>query len=204
MLMLIVVLLVCMLLVMVLLVFFLLLYLLLLLWWLLLRSNFLFFFFFLLYHIMIFLNILSFNLYKFHEFLFQINQLLLLLLLFLLLQWVILLDRFLQLCLFLSDLQCLLPLCLPIKYTQHDFLLLWLQCIIIQRPAQWHHTHCTFSITNSSHWLHDWDSREGTVWDFLRVGDLVLAVEEVPDVDETVHAGEEEETSTGGRPTTVG
>ena len=61
----------------------------------------------------------------------------------------------------------------------------------------------SFSISESDHVLFGLDGGEHGVRDFLGVGDFVLSVEEVPHVEETIHASQEEKTSTSLGPATV-
>jgi len=61
----------------------------------------------------------------------------------------------------------------------------------------------SFSISESDHVLFGLDGGEDGVRDFLGVGDFVLSVEEIPDIEETIHAGQEEKSSTGLGPATV-
>lgn len=48
------------------------------------------------------------------------------------------------------------------------------------------------AITDCSHRAIDVDRRQHGIRYFLRVGDLILPVEEVPHIQEAVHAGQEE------------
>ena len=117
----------------------------------------------------------------------------------------LLLDGLLQLFgLALGSVEVLLSSHLTLEDCAHDFLLTGVQSVIIEGSAHAHHGDSTVAITNSSHGAVDLDGGEHGVGDLLGVGDLVLAVEEVPNVKETVHTGEEEETWAGRGPATIG
>ena len=61
----------------------------------------------------------------------------------------------------------------------------------------------SFSISKCDHVLFGLDGGKDCVRYFLGVGDFVLSVEEVPHVEETIHASQEEKASTSLGPATV-
>lgn len=105
------------------------------------------------------------------------------------------LGKFLSLA--LSRVKVLLTLGFALENVAHDLLFTRVQRVIVEGAAHRHHGDGTVTITNSSHRAIDLDRCQYGIRDFLGVGDLILSVEEVPDIQETVHAGQEEKTGAG-------
>mmetsp|Transcript_23194 Transcript_23194/g.30954 ORF Transcript_23194/g.30954 Transcript_23194/m.30954 type:complete len:243 (-) Transcript_23194:922-1650(-) len=104
----------------------------------------------------------------------------------------------------LRSVQVLFSLGFALKDSTHDFLFLGVESVIVKSTAHRHHRHGTVAVTDRSHRTVDLDGGQDGIGDLLRVGNLVLPVEEVPDIEETVHAGQEEKTGAGGRPAAIG
>jgi hypothetical protein len=62
----------------------------------------------------------------------------------------------------------------------------------------------TVAVTNSGHGWVNWDVGENSVRHLLTVSDFVLSIVKVPNIKETVHAGQVEEAATGRGPAAVG
>ena len=103
-----------------------------------------------------------------------------------------------------GSVEVLLTLELTLEDGAHNLLLLWIESVVVQRAAHAHHRHSTVAVTDCGHGATDLNGSENGVRDLLRVGDLILTVEEVPHVQETVHTGQEEKTWTGWRPASIG
>jgi len=108
-----------------------------------------------------------------------------------------------QFCLLLCRLQVLLSSEFTLEDLEHDFFFLGLQSLVVQGSAQAHHGDGTVGVTDGGHLAHNRNRGQNGVTHLLGVGNLVLAVEDVPNVEESVHSGEEEETRSGGGPATV-
>lgn len=89
--------------------------------------------------LLVLLKLLQVSTHELQELLFQVHQLLHLLLLLLIIDSVVLLSWLLQLSLPLCYFQVLLSAELSLEYLLHDFLLLWLEGLIIEGLAQAHH-----------------------------------------------------------------
>jgi hypothetical protein len=61
----------------------------------------------------------------------------------------------------------------------------------------------TFGVSNGGHRALNVDCCQNAVRNLLGVSNFVLSVEEVPDVQETVHSCQEEKTGANGGPATV-
>jgi hypothetical protein len=85
----------------------------------------------------------------------------------------------------------------------HNFLLLRLESVLVKSAAKLNHVHSTVRVTDGGHLSLNLDAGKNSVGNLNRVGNFILAVEEVPYVKETVHACQVEKTSALGRPTTV-
>ena len=102
-----------------------------------------------------------------------------------------------------GSIQLLLSLGLTVEDSAHDLLLSWVKGMIIEGSAHAHHRDGTVAVTDGGHRAVDLERGEDSIRDLLRVGDLILSVEEVPNIEETIHTGEEEETWAGRRPATI-
>jgi hypothetical protein len=103
----------------------------------------------------------------------------------------------------LVDLELLLTAELTVENSLHDFFLLRLESVIVQGAAKLDHVHGTVTVTNRGHLALHLDAGKNSVGNLHGVSDFVLAVEEIPHIKETVHAGQVEKTATLGRPATV-
>jgi len=99
------------------------------------------------------------------------------------------------------DLELLFAAEFTVEYLDHEFLLLGVA--LLKTVARAEHGDSTVGVTNTQEAGTHLDGSEDSVGHLLGVGDLVLAVEEVPNVEETVHAGQVEQTGAGRRPATV-
>lgn len=107
------------------------------------------------------------------------------------------------LCLLLCCVEVLLALCFTLENGAHDLLLLGVESVIVQGPAHAHHGDSTIAVTDCRHRPVDLDGGQHGVGHFLGVGNLVLSVEEVPNIKEAIHSREEEQAWSGGGPATV-
>jgi len=150
------------------------------------------------------LKLFQVSTHRLQELLLQVNQQLLLLLLLFVIDCVVLLGRFLEVSLSLCHFQVLLSTEFSFEYWLHYFLLFWLEGLVVKRLTQTHYRNCSISISNSCHWLHDWDGGQRWVRYLLTVGYLVLSIVEVPDINESIHPCQEEETGPSWWPASIG
>mmetsp|Transcript_33233 Transcript_33233/g.50950 ORF Transcript_33233/g.50950 Transcript_33233/m.50950 type:complete len:309 (+) Transcript_33233:73-999(+) len=103
--------------------------------------------------------------------------------------------------LLLHHFEVLLSAELSLEDLLHNFLLLGGR--LVEGLAQLHDGDGTFGVTDGRQVLVHRDRRQRRVTDLLAVGHFVLSVVEVPHIEETVDAGQEEQTASGGGPAAV-
>jgi len=102
---------------------------------------------------------------------------------------------------FLLGQEILLTSELTVKDLTHDLFFFWScfkECL-----GELHDGHCAFRIANSCHVVVHGNGSQWTVTNFLTVGDFVLPVVVIPDIEESIDTSQVEEATSLWRPTAV-